>query len=66
MATKVAIPESTMMKKHNAINYHAVREAVAAGIFKSWKGRWQNKLGGSIDEGVMGQKRWDFCYCLFC
>jgi hypothetical protein len=54
------------MKKHNAINYHAVREAVAAGIFKSWKGRWQNKLGGSIDEGVMGQKRWDFCYCLFC
>jgi hypothetical protein len=28
----VSIPESTLMKKHNAINYHAVREAVAAGI----------------------------------
>jgi hypothetical protein len=27
-----SIPESTLMKKHNAINYHAVREAVAAGI----------------------------------
>ena len=28
----VSIPESTLMKKHNAINYHAVQEAVAAGI----------------------------------
>jgi hypothetical protein len=26
----VSIPESTLMKKHNAINYHAVREAAAA------------------------------------
>ena len=28
----VSIPESTLMKKHNVINYHTVREAVAAGI----------------------------------
>jgi hypothetical protein len=28
----VSILESTLMKKHNAINYHAVQEAVAAGI----------------------------------
>ena len=28
----VSIPESTLMKKHNTINYHAVQEAVAAGI----------------------------------
>jgi hypothetical protein len=33
----VSIPESTLMKKHNAINYHAVREAVAAGILKVGK-----------------------------
>ena len=25
-------PESTLSKKHNAVNYHAVREAVARGI----------------------------------
>ena len=25
-----SIPESVLTKKHNAINYHAVREAVAA------------------------------------
>jgi hypothetical protein len=27
-----SIPESTLSKKHNAINYHIIREAVAAGI----------------------------------
>jgi hypothetical protein len=29
----VSILELMLMKKHDAINYHAVREAVAAGIF---------------------------------
>jgi hypothetical protein len=28
----VSIPELTLMKKHNVINYHVVQEAVAAGI----------------------------------
>jgi hypothetical protein len=28
----VSIPESVLTKKHNAANYHAVREAVAARI----------------------------------
>jgi hypothetical protein len=32
-----SIPESTLMKKHNAINYHAIREAVAAGIIRVGK-----------------------------
>jgi hypothetical protein len=27
-----SIPESVLSKKHNAINYHAVREAAADGI----------------------------------
>ena len=27
-----SIPESTLAKKHNAINYHVVQEAAAAGI----------------------------------
>jgi hypothetical protein len=26
------IPESVLSKKHNAVNYHAVREAAAAGV----------------------------------
>jgi hypothetical protein len=29
-----SIPESVLTKKHNSVNYHAVREAVAAGIMK--------------------------------
>jgi hypothetical protein len=33
----VSIPESTLMKKHNAINYHAVREVVVAGILRVGK-----------------------------
>ena len=32
-----SIPESTLNKKHNSINYHGVREAVAAGILRVGK-----------------------------
>ena len=32
MVKNLSIPKSTLLKKHNAINYHAVHEAVAAGI----------------------------------
>jgi hypothetical protein len=52
-----SIPEWMLMKKHDAINYHAVREAVAAGIyFESWKGGQQNKFGRCIDKGDCGTK----------
>ena len=32
-----SIPESNLMKNHNAINYHAMQEAVAAGIIRVGK-----------------------------
>ena len=32
-----SIPESVLAKKHNAINYHIIREAVAAGIIRIGK-----------------------------
>lgn len=32
-----SIPESTLSKKHNSINYHVVREAAAAGILRVGK-----------------------------
>jgi hypothetical protein len=32
-----SIPESTLMNKHNAINYHIVREAVAMGMIRVGK-----------------------------
>jgi hypothetical protein len=62
----VSIPESTLMKKHNAINYHAVREAVAAGILRVGKEDGETNLADLLTKVVTGQKRWDFCYCLFC
>jgi hypothetical protein len=34
VAKNASIPESVLSKKHNAINYHAVREAVAANILR--------------------------------
>ncbi len=39
-----SIPELSLMKKHNAINYHAVRlRSSGSRYFESWKGGWQNK-----------------------
>ena len=32
-----SLPESCLSKRHNAINYHTVREAVAAGIIRVGK-----------------------------
>ena len=41
---KMSIPESVLHKKHNSINYHAVREAVAARIMKVWERGWRYEL----------------------
>ena len=62
----ISIPDLTLMKKHNAINYHAVREAVAAGILRVGKEDGETNLVDLLMKVIMGQKRWDFCYCLFC
>jgi hypothetical protein len=39
-----SIPESVLSKKHNAINYHAVREAAAAGVLQVDKEDTQTKI----------------------
>jgi hypothetical protein len=57
----VSVPESTLMKKHNAINYHAVREAVAAGILRVGKEDGETNLVDLLMKVII-----DFCYCLFC
>jgi hypothetical protein len=53
----VIIPESTLMKKHNAINYHAVREAVVAGILRVGKEDGKTNLVDLLMKVVTGQKR---------
>jgi hypothetical protein len=57
------MPESTLMKKHNAINYHVVREAVAASILRVGKEDGETNLMADLLAKVMtDQKRWDFCW----
>jgi hypothetical protein len=62
----MSVPESTLMMKHNAINYHAVREMMAVGILRVGKEDGETNLADLLTKVITGQKRWDFCYCLFC
>jgi hypothetical protein len=61
-----SMPESTLKKKHNAINFHAVREAVAVGILRVGKEDGETNLADLLTKVIVGQKRWDFCWSLFC
>jgi hypothetical protein len=58
----VSIPESTLMKKHNAINYHTVREAVAAGILRVGKEDGETNLADLLTKVLTGEKRWNICW----
>ena len=60
----LSIPESTLLKKHNAINYHAVREAAAAGILRVGKEDSETNLADLLTKVLSGQRRWDLIYCL--
>jgi hypothetical protein len=57
-----SIPESTLMKKHNAINYHAVREAAAAGILRVGKEDGETNLADLLTKVLSGEKRWEICW----
>ena len=58
----VSIPESTLMKKHNAINYHAVQEAAAAGILRVGKEDGETNLADLLTKVLNGEKRWNICW----
>ena len=58
-------PESTLLKKHNAINYHAVREAVAARIIRVGKEDGTTNLADLLTKVLHGKARWDLVYYLF-
>jgi hypothetical protein len=57
-----SIPESTLMKKHNAINYHAVREAAAAGILCVGKEDEETNVADLLTKVLSGEKRWNICW----
>ena len=47
-----SLPESVLSKKHNAINYHAVREAVAAGIMRVAKEDGETNLADLLTKSL--------------
>ena len=57
-------PESTLQNKPNAINYHAVREATAAGILRVGKEDGETNLADLLTKVLTGQQRWYLCYFL--
>jgi hypothetical protein len=57
-----SLPESTLLKKHNAINYHAVREAAAAGILRVGKEDGETNLADLLTKVITGERRWNLCW----
>ena len=54
-----SIPESTLTKKHNSINYHAVREAAAADIIRVGKEDSRTNLSDGLSKVLDSVKRYD-------
>jgi hypothetical protein len=56
-----SIPHSTLQKKHNAINYHAIREAVAAGILRVGKEDGMTNLADLFTKVLTADRRRSLC-----
>jgi hypothetical protein len=54
VVTNSTIPTSTLKKKHNAISYHRVREAVAAGILRIAKVHTSENLADLLTKPLAG------------
>jgi Reverse transcriptase (RNA-dependent DNA polymerase) len=52
-----SIPESVLSKKHNAINYHAVREAAAAGVLQVHKEDTETNLADLFTKVLPADRR---------
>jgi hypothetical protein len=52
-----SVPESVLSKKHNAVNYHAVREAAAARILIVGKEDGTTNLADLFTKSLTGDKR---------
>ena len=51
------MPESVLTKKHNAVNYHAVREAVAAGAMEVIKEDTETNLADLFTKVLPWDRR---------
>jgi hypothetical protein len=59
----LSIPESTLMKKHNSLNFHTVREAAAANIsLRVGKEDSRSNLADLLTKVLNGEQRWNLCW----
>ena len=56
-----SVPQSTLAKKHNAINYHAIREAVAAKILRVGKEDGMTNLADLFTKILTSDRRRALC-----
>jgi hypothetical protein len=54
-------PESTLKKKHNAIAYHHVREAAAAGIIRVAKEDGKTNVADVLTKPLNGPRLKELC-----
>jgi hypothetical protein len=60
------IPESKLAKKHNAINYHVIREAVAAKILRVGKEDGMTNLADLFTKVLTANRRQALCRHIMC
>lgn len=56
-----SVPQSTLAKRHNAINYHAIREAVAAKILRVGKEDGMTNLADLFTKILTSDRRRALC-----
>ena len=64
VVTNTSVPESTLSKKHNSINYHVIRETVAAGIMRVAKENTLTNLADALTKLLPYSKKHDLMQCV--
>ena len=57
VVNNTSMPQSTLTKRHNAINYRVIRESVAADIFKVMKVHSSDNLADLFTKVMGAQQR---------
>lgn len=58
VVNNTTMPQSTLSKKHNAVNYHACREAACAGIWRIAKEDTETNLADLLTKTLSHNRRW--------
>ena len=65
VVNNTSMPQSTLGKKHNAINYHVVREAAAAGIIRVGKEDTATNVADLLTKFLPWDRRNYLLACIF-